>query len=89
MKKQGLRPFWVSLGVTLFLLLTIAGFVTVDYQGRRLSFGDDDPPVHRVELPGGGTGLEIKLLGLEKQVDVTEIDKFWKLVLDFSCIPHN
>lgn len=89
MKKEGRRVFWRSLGISLFLLLIVAGLVTVDYQGRRLSFGDDDPPLHTVDMPGGRTELEIKLLGLEKRVDITEIDKFWNLFLDFSCIPHN
>lgn len=89
MKKEGRRSFWISLGVSLFLLLTAAGLITVDYQGRRLSFGDDDPPFRAVDMPGGRTELEIKVLGLEKRVDITEIDKFWNLFLDFSCIPHS
>ena len=77
------------MGFSLFLLLTVAGLLTVDYQGRRLSFGDSDLPFEKQDLPGGKTELQIKLLGLEKRVNITEIDKFYNFLLDFSCIPHS
>ena len=89
MKKKSRQPFLYSLGFSLFLLLTVAGLLTVDYQGRRLSFGDSDLPSEKQDLPGGKTELQIKLLGLEKRVNITEIDKFYNFLLDFSCIPHN
>ncbi len=89
MKKKSRQPFLYSLGFSLFLLLTVAGLLTVDYQGRRLSFGDSDLPFEKQDLPGGKTELQIKLLGLEKRVNITEIDKFYNFLLDFSCIPHN
>ncbi len=89
MKKEGRRAFWLSLGISLFLLMAAAGFVAVDYQGRRLSFGDSDLPLQTMDMPEGRTELKIKLFGVEKEVDITEIDKFWKLFLDFSCIPHS
>lgn len=85
---EGRRAFLCSLGVTLSLLILGAGIVTVDYQGRRLSFGDADPPVAVLDKPGGGAELEIKLLGMEKQVDITELDEFWDFLRDFGCIPH-
>ncbi len=77
-----------SLGLSLFLLLTAAGLLMVDYQGRRLSFGDTALPFQTADLPDGRTELHIQLLGLEKKVDITKIDKFWDFLLDFSCIPH-
>ncbi|WP_322180261.1 hypothetical protein [Neglectibacter caecimuris] len=89
MKKKSRQPFLYSLGFSLFLLLTVAGLLTVDYQGRRLSFGDSDLPFEKQDLPGGKTELQIKLLGLEKRVNITEIDKFYNFLLDFSCIPHS
>lgn len=89
MKKKSRQPFLYSLGISLFLLLTVAGLLTVDYQGRRLSFGDNDLPFEKQDMPGGKTELQIKLLGLEKRVNITEIDKFCNFLLDFSCIPHS
>ncbi len=80
--------FLCSLGVSMFFLLTALGLATVDYQGRRLSFGDSTPPIHVEDKPGGGAELEIKLLGLDKRVDVTKLDEFWDFLCDFGCIPH-
>lgn len=88
MKKKNRQTFLFSLGISLFLFLTAAGIVTVDYQGRRLSFGDDALPFQTVDLPGDRTALEIRLLGWEGSADVTQLRKIWDLFLDFSCIPH-
>ncbi len=85
---KGRRTFLFSLGASLFLLITVLGIATVDYQGRRLSFGDDTLPLHVEDRPGGGTDLEVKLLGIDKRVDITKIDEFWNFLLDFGCIPH-
>lgn len=89
MERKKRQPFLLSLGISLFLLLTVAGIVTVDYQGRRLSFGDNDMPFQKIEVGNGKTELQIKLLGVEKRVDITEIDNFFDFLLDFSCIPHS
>ncbi len=89
MKKQERRIFLFTLGLCLFLFLTAAGIVTVDVRGRRLSFGDDTPAFRTVDAAGDRTMLEIRLLGHEGSWDVTEIDKFWKFLLDFGCIPHS
>lgn len=91
MKKQdrpAKRTFLISLGTALFLLLTAAGFITVDYQGRRLSFGDDALPLEVVDKPGGGKELDVRLMGLETQVDVTVLSDFFDFLCDFGCIPH-
>ncbi len=80
--------FLFSLGLSLFLLLTVLGIVTVDYQGRRLSFGDSTPPFCVTDKPGGGTELEIRLLGTETELDITKFDEFLKFLCDFGCIPH-
>lgn len=84
----GRRTFFISLGITLFLLITAVGFILVDWQGRRLSFGDPTPPFHLVDRPGEKTELEIRLLGLEKRVDITKLADFFNFLCDFSCIPH-
>ncbi len=89
MKKKDRQTFLFSLGLSLFLLLTSAGIVAVDFQGRRLSFGDDTPPARRVELPDGSTRLELRIFDWKQDIDVTKFDKLWKMFLDFSCIPHN
>ena len=39
MKHTKRRAFFLALGISLFLFITAVGFVVVDYQGRRLSFG--------------------------------------------------
>ena len=88
MGRKKRQPFLLSLGLSLFLLLTAAGIVTVDYQGRRLSFGDNDMPFQKIEVGNGKTELQIKLLGVEKRVDITEIVNCFDFLLDFSCIPH-
>lgn len=82
------RLFWCSLGMSLSLLLAVGGIVVVDYQGRRLSFGDDTPPFRVADKPGNRVELEMDLLGVEKAWDVTGIDEFWKFLCDFGCIPH-
>ena len=88
MERKKSQTFLFSLGISLFLFLTAAGLLTVDYQGRRLSFGDDDLPFQKTALPNGGTALQIKLLGAEEQFDITPLENFYKFLLDFSCIPH-
>lgn len=82
------RSFWFSLAISLFLFLTAAGCLVVDYQGRRLSFGDPDPVVRIERKLKGQALLEIKAFGRETAVDVTEIDKFLDFLCDFGCIPH-
>ena len=87
-KRKRKQPFYFSLGFSLFLLLTAAGLLTVDYQGRRLSFGDSDLPFQTTALPNGRTALQIKVLGAEGEIDITELEKIYHFLLDFSCIPH-
>lgn len=88
MNRQARKSFWISMGVTLAMLILLIGAVTVDYRGRRLSFGDDTPPLKKISSENGTVTLEVKLFGIETEADITEIDKIWKLILDFSCIPH-
>ena len=88
MERKNRQPFLLSLGFSLFLLLTAAGLLAVDYQGRRLSFGDDDLPFQTTAMPNGRTALQIKALGLEESIDITALEKIYHFLLDFSCIPH-
>ena len=81
--------FGRSFGLSLFALLTAAGCVVVDYQGRKLSFGDDRPPLEVEELPGGRAQLAVRLFGVDTQVDFTQGDKVVDLLLDFLCLPHS
>ena len=53
MKHTKRRAFFLALGISLFLFITAVGFVVVDYQGRRLSFGESQPPLWLRRLPGG------------------------------------
>ena len=81
--------FGLSFGLSLFALLTAAGCVVVDYQGRKLSFGDDRPPLEVEELPEGRAQLAVRLFGVDTQVDFTQGDKVVDLLLDFLCLPHS
>ena len=65
MKHTKRRAFFLALGISLFLFITAVGFVVVDYQGRRLSFGESQPPLWLRRLPGGRYTLEVDLLGVE------------------------
>ena len=54
--KRDWRAFWMGFGVSIFVFLTGAGLLMVDYEGRKLSFGDD-APIARVERgPDGPDG---------------------------------
>ena len=87
--KRKRHRFGLSFGLSLFALLTAAGCVVVDYQGRKLSFGDDRPPLEVEELPGGRAQLAVRLFGVDTQVDFTQGDKVVDLLLDFLCLPHS
>ena len=88
-KKAERAPFYASLGVSLAILITGLGFATVDYQGRRLSLGDSTPPVDVVSLPNGGTGVHIKLMGIDRDFDITGFKAVWDFVCDFACLPRD
>ncbi len=87
-KRESRKSFWFSLSLSLALFLIAAGFLKVDAEGRRLSFGDDTPPFQTVDAGNGKTDLEIHLFGADRRVDITKIYDFWIFLLDFSCIPH-
>ena len=65
------------------------GFVVVDYQGRRLSFGESQPPLWLRRLPGGRYTLEVDLLGVEASLDATGLGRARDFLLDFLCLPHS
>ena len=85
--KQNTRFFWLGLGLGLFVLLTTAGILTVDYQGRRLSFGDAIP-LARVEKSPNRVELTVKAFGQERTWDVTRLERVWQFILEFGCIPQ-
>lgn len=82
------RFFWLGLGLGLFVILTTAGMLTVDYQGRKLSFGDA-VPLARVDKSGSRAELTVKAFGQERSWDVTGLKKAWEFILDFGCIPRS
>ena len=85
MKHTKRRAFFLALGISLFLFITAVGFVVVDYQGRRLSFGESQPPLW---LRGRYT-LEVDLLGVEASLDATALGRARDFLLDFLCLPHS
>lgn len=88
MKRARHHTFFLAFAISLFVLLTSAGCLVVDYQGRRLSFGEDQPPLQVRRLPGGRSALEVDLFGLEASLDFTAAGRAWDFLLDFLCLPH-
>ncbi len=86
--RKNRQIFLCSLGVALSLLIAVLGIAAVDYEGRRMSFGDSVLPLHVEETAEGRKTLEIRLLGQEGQVDVTFLKDFFDFLCDFGCIPH-
>ena len=82
------RPFWMALGITLFLLILVCGLVLVDYEGRKLSLGDNHPPRPVIHLPGDRARLSVKTLGWEGSWDITTLDRAFDFICDFCCLPH-
>lgn len=82
------RPFWMALGITLFLLILVCGLVMVDYEGRKMSFGDNQPPLQVIHLPGDRAQLSVKTLGWEGSWDITTLDRAFDFICDFCCLPH-
>lgn len=89
MKEKRRRIFALSLGASLSVLLTVAGCVIVDYQGRRMSFGEDDPPLQVERLPGGRSQLEVDVTGVKAEMDFTGPAHVLDLLRDFFCLPQN
>ncbi|WP_322169517.1 hypothetical protein [Acutalibacter caecimuris] len=85
--KRDRRAFWFGLGLGLFVFLTGAGVLMVDYQGRKLSFGDSTP-VARLDRGGTRTTLTVKAFGGERSWDVTGAGEMWKTVRAFLCLPE-
>lgn len=81
------RPFWMGFGIGIFVFLTGAGLLMVDYEGRKLSFGDNTP-IARVERGPYRTELTVRAFGHRETMDVTELDRAWCFLCDFMCIPH-
>ena len=82
------HTFALSLALSLFVFLTLAGCAIVDAQGRRLSFGDEQPPFQVEQLSNGKACLQVKLFGLNASWDVTSASRAWEAICDFCCIPH-
>lgn len=81
------RAFWFALGVGLFVFLTLAGLLTVDYRGRRLSFGDSTPPVS-LDRQCDPPRLHVKALGIDGDFDGTRLRDAVDFLCDFGCLPH-
>ncbi len=89
MKGKGRRIFAISLGFSLAVLLTVAGCVIVDYQGRRMSFGEENPPFHVERRADGRARLEVDVMGIEADFDFTGPAQALDLLREFFCLPPN
>ena len=86
-KREERRVFWFSLALSLFVFLTVVGLVTVDYQGRKLSFGDSTPPI-ALDRQSDPPQLRIKVFGVEENYDAAKLEKALDFLWDFGCLPH-
>lgn len=85
--KSDWRAFGLGLGIGLFVFLTGFGLLAVDYQGRKMSFGDSTP-VARVERKDDRAALTVKAFGQEKTWDITRLDQAWQFFLEFTCLDN-
>ena len=88
MKHSRKHTFALSLALSLFVFLTLAGCAIVDAQGRRLSFGDEQPPFQVEQLSNGKASLGARRFGRDAAWDATSASRAWDAVCDFCCIPH-
>ena len=71
------------------LLLGPGHFPVPFHHGRRLSFGESQPPLWLRRLPGGRYTLEVDLLGVEASLDATGLGRARDFLLDFLSLPHS
>lgn len=81
------RAFWFGLGIGLFVFMTAAGLIVVDYQGRKLSFGDSAPPIS-LDRQSNPPRLQVKVFGVEESWDASKIKEAMDFLCDFGCLPH-
>ena len=86
-RREERRAFWFGMGIGLFVFVTLAGLVVVDYQGRKLSFGDSTPPVS-LDRQSNPPQLRLKAFGVEESWDATKIKEAIDFLCDFGCLPH-
>ncbi len=86
-RRQERRVFWFSFSLSFFVFLTAAGLLIVDYQGRKLSFGDSTPPVS-LDRQADPPKLRVKAFGIEESFDGTRIDDALDFLWDFGCLPR-
>lgn len=86
-RRKERRAFWFGLGIGLFMFITAAGLLVVDYQGRKLSFGDSTPPVS-LDRQSDPPRLRVKAFGVEESWDASKIKEAMDFLCDFGCLPH-
>ncbi len=86
-RRKERRAFWFGLGIGLFVFITAAGLLVVDYQGRKLSFGDGTPPIS-LDRQSDPPRLRVKAFGVEESWDASKIKEAMDFLCDFGCLPH-
>lgn len=87
--KKDKKSFWLAFTLTFCTLVLCAGILLVDYNGRKLSFGDDSPVFRVTEYADGTANLLVNAFGEIKEYEITKIREIYVKILDFCCIPHN
>jgi len=87
--KKDKKSFAMAFSITFCMLLLCIGLLLVDYQGRKLSFGDDSPVFQVTEYSDGTSNLLVNAFGEIKEYEITKLREIYNKILDFCCIPHN
>lgn len=82
------RVFFATFSITFVVLMLVVGLITVDYQRRRMSFGEQILPVSILHGEGEKTTLRLRFFEVDTGVDITLLKNFFDFCCDFCCIPH-
>lgn len=87
-KQSNRRAFFIPFLSTICVLGIALGMMAVDYNGRKLSFADDTPPLSVSQEADGSKYLQVYGFGIQEEVNVTVLADVWKKICDFCCIPN-
>ena len=72
--------FWVSLAVTLSVLMLLVGMAVVDVRCRQMGWGNHTPPFYLSTEIGDRTVAHVDLLGVKGEFDLTFVENLVEYV---------